>query len=262
MSEGHKTAFSEIYNLTIHGLMYLQEKESGNASYAFNKIGSIAKQQFSQAPIMTKPKKSEVYFKAIQDLVSGHHLVIDLETLAVSQNARVIAIGAAIGQLSQPLEKTFYRSIDMNDKIQKNRVIDGSTVKWWFEQKDDVRQVVMKDAVNTISALSDFSHFVEFYARRQQIDVKNIYVWGNGVDFDNTILLSLYRDIQELGLDGFKAPFVFRRNMDIRTIYNTLKTSKETSEEIVWPTQSHNALEDAKAEFQTIANFFNGIIGE
>ena len=258
--------FGNIYNLAAHGQMYLAEGEHGNAYTAFKSILEIADKQrqtmTNDSLILSQDvviKRSSIFSEAIIDLTKAHHLVVDLETLATSQNARVIAIGAVLGQFSNTKLSSFYRSIEMDDKMQDNRIVDASTVKWWFNQNEIARATVKNEAIGTLEALLALNVFIESYARLNSIAPKDIYVWGNGVDFDNSILLSLYADVARTGLNGFKAPFTFRQNMDTRTIYNIMKNSSSAAEKIVRPGSPHCALPDALAEFYTLANFFTSM---
>lgn len=186
-----------------------------------------------------------------KSLLQNTHLFIDLETLSIKQNARVISIGAVYyNPKSVEPKLSFYVNISFNDPDQSQRDIDPDTVKWWFDQAVDNPESlkVFKDAlyapVSTKEALLEFNRWYGQVTKGFEVPL----VWGNGVDFDNSILLSLYSDLK------ITAPFSFRKNMCFRTIYNLMKAN-DLGYLKVEPKIKHNALEDAKAECETFIKF-------
>jgi exodeoxyribonuclease VIII len=159
--------------------------------------------------------------------------MLDLETLATSSNAVVASIGAVEFEPypKSPIAKPFYAILsDWKAQMNVGRSVDPDTVKFWLQQDPIAIKELLKPegdgAVKTIEALHEFAHFVG--------DGKDVWIWGNGADFDNIILGSLYEDF------GVKRPWSYGRNRCYRTLKNILPEVKVTR-----AGTHHNALDDA-----------------
>lgn len=145
-----------------------------------------------------------------------NHIMLDLETLDTASSAVVISIGAvSFDPYSNALGYRFYVEMteDIADQQKKGRTISGDTVRWWVQQDTSAKRVFSEsvdgvDRVSTLKALSLFDRFVA------NSGGKDVCVWGNGADFDNVILTSLYASY------GIPTPWSFGRNRCYRTMKN------------------------------------------
>lgn len=167
------------------------------------------------------------------------HIMLDLETLDTTSSAVVISIGAvAFDPETSALGDTFY--VELTDDIAaqqaRGRTISGDTVRWWMQQDAAAKRVFSAtpaedvERVTTQEALSRFNLFVADNSGRE------VQMWGNGADFDNVILGSLY--------DAFGAnkPWSYGHNRCYRTMKNLgIGPRNPKSREGV----HHNALSDA-----------------
>lgn len=167
------------------------------------------------------------------------HIMLDLETLDTTSSAVVISIGAvAFDPETTALGDMFY--VELTDDIAaqqaRGRTISGDTVRWWMQQDVLAKRVFSVppaddvERVTTQEALSRFNLFVADNSGR------DVQMWGNGADFDNVILGSLY--------DAFGAykPWSYGRNRCYRTMKNLgIGPRNPKSREGV----HHNALNDA-----------------
>ena len=167
------------------------------------------------------------------------HIMLDLETLDTTPNSVVTAIGAvAFDPLSDKLGAKFYAELTDDLKIQQahDRTISADTVVWWMRQSQAAQQLfsptvgTAADArYQTVEALEMFQKFVDANGGR------DVEIWGNGADFDNIILGSLYEDF------GLKKPWSYSRNRCFRTMKNMPGAVGRIQREGV----HHNALDDA-----------------
>lgn len=167
------------------------------------------------------------------------HIMLDLETLDTASSAVVISIGAvAFDPYTNALGDKFYVEMveDIAAQQARGRTISGSTVQWWMQQDSAARRVFATpppsgvERVNTFEALSRFGLFV---AANGAMFAK---LWGNGADFDNAILGSLYDAF------GLRKPWSFSRNRCYRTMKNIgIGPCRPQVREGV----HHNALDDA-----------------
>ena len=178
------------------------------------------------------------------------HIMLDLETLDTTSSAVVISIGAvAFDPETNALGDKFY--VELTDDIAaqqaRGRTISGDTVRWWMQQDALAKRVFSVpppdgvERVNTFKALSRFGLFVAANGAR------DVELWGNGVDFDNIILGSLYDAF------GLNKPWSYSRNRCYRTMKNIgIGPRKPQVREGV----PHNALDDAITQAANLQEIF------
>lgn len=166
------------------------------------------------------------------------HIMLDLETLDTTSSAVVISIGAvAFDPRTNALGDKFYVETTEDTAAQqaRGRTISGDTVRWWMQQDASAKRVFSEsidgvDRLDTFEALSRFGLFVAANGDR------DVELWGNGADFDNIILGSLYDAF------GLRKPWSYSRNRCYRTMKNLgIGPRRPQVREGV----HHNALDDA-----------------
>lgn len=163
------------------------------------------------------------------------HIMVDLETLDTRQSAVVTAIGAvAFDPYSDGVGEQFYAELTNDLAVQQRvgRTISADTVLWWMRQGQAAQQLFMPSEQSrfaTAEALDLFRLFIDDNGGR------DAELWGNGSDFDNVILGSLYEDF------GIKRPWSYSRNRCFRTMKN-IHGAPGKDERIG---VHHNALDDA-----------------
>ena len=176
-----------------------------------------------------------------------NHIMVDIETLDTQQSAVVLSIGAVVfDPHSKALGETFYVEFtdDLESQQTKGRTISADTVRWWMMQSDaakvvfakrDEDDLIVKGKINVASRLSTEDGLNEFSYFVARNGGKKVELWGNGADFDNVILGSLYEDF------GIKRPWSYSRNRCFRTMKNIRGVPHKTERFGV----HHNALDDA-----------------
>lgn len=135
-----------------------------------------------------------------------NHVMLDIETLDVEKTAYILSVGAAFfvpetGEVGPG----FYQVISL-DHEQVGRTIAPSTVKWWMSQSAEAKN---ENFYGTKDLLQVLNEFVAFVLHNRTGRVK---VWGNGKEFDCTIMS------HALTQAGHKCPWSFRDTLDVRTI--------------------------------------------
>ncbi|ENC0753727.1 3'-5' exoribonuclease domain-containing protein, partial [Escherichia coli] len=114
-----------------------------------------------------------------------HHMMIDLETMGKNPDAPLISIGAIFfDPQTGDMGPEFSKTIDMDTA---GGVIDRGTIKWWLKQSREAQSAILTDEIPLDDALLQLREFIdensgEFF----------VQVWGNGANFDNTILRRSY----------------------------------------------------------------------
>jgi exodeoxyribonuclease VIII len=151
--------------------------------------------------------------------------MVDLETMGLSYNSAIIAIGAVKFDLTD-IKDTFYEVVNLQSCVDAGLVIEADTVLWWLKQSKEARELLeSKKPLPIISVLLDFSAWIG----------NSPIIWGNGADFDNVLLESAYKACHLV------TPWKYTSNRCYRTIKNTFPEIKSKVSGI-----KHHALDDAK----------------
>lgn len=170
------------------------------------------------------------------------NIMVDLETLDTGPDAVVISIGAvAFDPETRKLGNTFYMEMseDIDAQQRLGRTISGETLLWWMGQSAESKTVFAKDGsvspdvrATTYEVLQKFRAFVEAHG------ADKVMLWGNGANFDNVILRTLYSAF------GMEAPWKFYNDRCYRSVKDLAIRLGEPD----FPTRigtHHNALDDA-----------------
>lgn len=169
-------------------------------------------------------------------------LMVDLETMSLKSNALVLSIGAVKFELhNKGVEGKFEVILEVKEQEAKGRDISISTAFWWMNQNAAARSVFY-DSSNRVAvphALKQFNDFSKGCDR----------IWGNGANFDNVILRSLY--------DNFGVPYNFKFWQDM--CYHTLKTLAGNPKIEIERGVEHNALADAEYQAHCAQEYYQFI---
>ena len=168
--------------------------------------------------------------------------MLDLETLGKEPKSIIVSIGAVEFSETEVSENKFYTNIDPEDCQSYGLKINASTFLWWMGQSEAARLAITgSEKVKLKEALISFSSWLLMDSSKD-----DVIVWGNGADFDNTILSSSYIET------GLEQPWSFRNNRCYRTIKNLSPDIRiETSG------TRHNALDDAVSQAHHLIKIFN-----
>ncbi|EHS7570400.1 3'-5' exoribonuclease [Escherichia coli] len=177
---------------------------------------------------------------------AGIHLMIDLETMGKNPDAPIISIGAIFfdpqtGEMGPEFSKT----IDLETA---GGVIDRDTIKWW--QSREAQSAIMTDEIPLDDALLQLREFIdensgEFF----------VQVWGNGANFDNTILRRSYER------QGIPCPWRYYNDRDVRTIVELGKAIDfDARTAIPFEGERHNALDDARYQTKYVSVIWQKLI--
>lgn len=154
--------------------------------------------------------------------------MLDMETLATGPDCVILTFGAVKFNPFDdraPMTNGLYLRIDVEEQLAMDRKIDPSTVEWWGQQADSVREEALGD--------SDRISIESFTAQLNKFIVGAERIWAQGPVFDIVILENLYRQI------GKPIPWHFYTIRDSRTLLKALGDNRKAGRE-----QAHNALAD------------------
>ena len=174
-------------------------------------------------------------------------VTIDFETLDTTPNAEVLTIGATAFKpnvLSSwiELEQTsFYAEF----KPQHKRGISVDTIQWWMQQSATAQHAAFQGSNKQFSyeVLTSFNYWLK--------QIKATHLIGNGANFDNPILESLYKECR------VKPAIPYWANLDLRTM-RWLNPGKL----LEWPHDKiqHHAKHDAIFEAMSFQHYYYNLI--
>ncbi|EIG2223675.1 3'-5' exoribonuclease, partial [Escherichia coli] len=179
---------------------------------------------------------------------AGIHLMIDLETMGKNPDAPIISIGAIFfDPQTGDMGPEFSKTIDLETA---GGVIDRDTIKWWLKQSREAQSAIMTDEIPLDDALLQLREFIdensgEFF----------VQVWGNGANFDNTILHRSYER------QGIPCPWRYYNDRDVRTIVELGKAIDfDARTAIPFEGERHNALDDARYQAKYVSAIWQKLI--
>ena len=154
------------------------------------------------------------------------HLMLDMETLAVSPNAVVLSLGAVhFDPYGNLINDELYFKIDLDDQDKLAREIDPNTLDWWAKQDPNIMEEAFSpnDRIPLLEAMERFHKFAwgcEAF-------------WSHGATFDLVIIENIYRQLNK------PLPWNYWQLRDTRTLFD-----------LGWDPQmpknkKHDALQDA-----------------
>ncbi|EJQ6235428.1 3'-5' exoribonuclease [Escherichia coli] len=176
------------------------------------------------------------------------HLMIDLKTMGKNPDAPIISIGAIFfDPQTGDMGPEFSKTIDLETA---GGVIDRDVIKRWLKQSREAQSAIMTDEIPLDDALLQLREFIdensgEFF----------VHVWGNGANFDNTILRRSYER------QGIPCPWRYYNDRDVRTIVELGKAIDfDARTAIPFEGERHNALDDARYQAKYVSAIWQKLI--
>ncbi|EEW4539738.1 exonuclease [Escherichia coli] len=176
------------------------------------------------------------------------HLMIDLKTMGKNPDAPIISIGAIFfDPQTGDMGPEFSKTIDLETA---GGVIDRDTIKRWLKQSREAQSAIMTDEIPLDDALLQLREFIdensgEFF----------VQVWGNGANFDNTILRRSYER------QGIPCQWRYYNDRDVRTIVELGKAIDfDVRTAIPFEGERHNALDDARYQAKYVSAIWKKLI--
>jgi hypothetical protein len=135
------------------------------------------------------------------------HLMIDMETMAVSPNAVVLSLGAVhFNPWGNGYGEKIYFKIDLDDQDKLGREIDPNTLEWWGRQDPAIMEEAFSEEgrIPLVEAMNIFHKFA------WGCDA----FWSHGATFDLVIIENIYRQL------GKPLPWQYWQLRDTRTLFD------------------------------------------
>jgi len=183
------------------------------------------------------------------------HVVLDLETMGLNQDAAIMEIGLVIfnhlGEEGKPnLIRDYSQAVDLTSSMYHGGTVSAENITWWMDsERTEARDAwLAAPKLPITSALNEVACII----RDQSVIDPKPLIWGNGVNFDNAILKSAYERLD------VKVPWGYRQDADFRTLKLLYKTRVPEPAFVGTP---HIALDDARHEAVWLSQILQYIYG-
>lgn len=187
-------------------------------------------------------------------------VMVDIETLGKESDSTIFQIAAIAFDLETG--EHYYKFNESADIAQDEKlIVDGDTLKWWLQtDKELLAKLLNKGSDSSSKLLKRFHQWLD--GLKQKYGDKNIYLWGNGILFDNKMI---QYQMQSLGLEY---PIYYKNDRDVRTILElvSLRTGKSEQEiKEQFDDDSlihHNAIDDVTYQINLVVGCFNMLMSK
>jgi len=166
------------------------------------------------------------------------HLMVDMETMAVSPKATVLTLGAVhFNPYGEGYSDKLYFRINIDDQDALGREVDPNTLDWWAKQDPKI----MEEAFSPDNRVPLTEAMDQFHKFAWGCDA----FWSHGATFDLVIIEDIYRQL------GKPLPWNFWQLRDTRTLFD-----------LGWDPDMpkgglHDALQDAIRQAAGVQNIYS-----
>jgi len=135
------------------------------------------------------------------------HLMVDLETMAVTPNAVILTLGAVhFNPYGNGMGEHIYYRVDIDAQDKLGREVDPNTLDWWAKQDP----VIMEEAFSPEDRVPLEEAIDRFHKFAWGCDC----FWSHGSVFDIVMIENLYRQL------GKPVPWQYWQIRDTRTLFD------------------------------------------
>lgn len=181
------------------------------------------------------------------------HVMIDIETLGNDHSTTVVSCGVVCFNKTGIIsEKLFV--LDFIEQLKLGRTVTGSTLQWWFAQEEGARAVFKDNPKKPKLSIEDFLNALDAFLDESLKEVgekrDELKPWGNGANFDITIIEDFYR--RHHAKHEFAIPWKFWNVWCFRTFNHLTKARDKFKREGI----HHDALDDARYQANVVLNYW------
>ena len=181
-------------------------------------------------------------------------IMVDIETLVTKSDATIFQISAIAFDINDGMYISQFNevaNISLNEKL----TVDGDTLKWWLKTDKDLFARLLNSGSHSSEIV--LLKFQKWLKKLSKNDMKDVFLWGNGILFDNKMIQ------HQMESNGLEYPIFYKNDRDVRTVLElaSLKTGKSEQElKDMFKDDSlvaHDAIDDVKYQISLLINCYN-----
>lgn len=188
-------------------------------------------------------------------------IMVDIESLGKKIDSTIIQIAAISFDINTgKYISSFNQVVDLGRNSEPPN-LDADTIKWWIET--DVKLFAELISNGTVSSSELFNNFYEWIV--DQGKKKSVYLWGNGILFDNKMIQYQLENHHNLSY-----PIFYKNDRDVRTILELASKKSGVNEREIKERVKHfmidenlvehNALDDVKYQIRLVTECYKTLI--
>lgn len=185
-------------------------------------------------------------------------IMVDIETLGKGDMPPVIQLAATAFDIKTG--KIINRFEQFADVKTINN-IEGDTLSWWLNTDKELLTKIINKGIGGVSQKEMIKQFCDWVKSLTKfVDEKHIFLWGNGVLFDNRIIKNKCSEY------GFEYPIFYRNDLDCRTVFEVaamklgLKSQTEFRDMLEHEGTYHDAADDVSNQINDLVCAFSVLI--
>lgn len=188
-------------------------------------------------------------------------IMVDIETLGKGDNPPVIQIAASTFNISTG---DIIEDCNLFVDVRTLNNIEGDTLLWWLNTDKELLTQLLNAGTqdktyDEAATMALFNLWITHMSIKYKVDPKNIYLWGNGILFDNRIIQ------KKFNFYGIEYPIFYRNDRDVRTIVELAAKKKGFENEMPYKDAipktgtTHNALADVHYQVALVCQCYKDI---
>jgi len=188
-------------------------------------------------------------------------IMVDIESLGKKIDSTIIQIAAISFDINTgKYISSFNQVVDLGRNSESPN-LDADTIKWWIETDSKLFAELISNG--TVSSSELFNNFYEWIV--DQGGEKSVYLWGNGILFDNKMIQYQLENDHNLPY-----PIFYKNDRDVRTILELASKKIGVNEREIKETVKHfmadenlvehNALDDVKYQIRLVTECYKTLI--
>ena len=186
-------------------------------------------------------------------------IMVDIETLSVGEDPQILQLCAKRFDL---MSGETFQEVNLGcDITQTGGEASLDTLMWWF--KTDISlfsELVQKGIDGGMSEKEMINLFVVWINLIKDRDSQNVFLWGNGVNFDNRII---QKKCEKYGL---RYPIHYRNDMDMRTVLELAAIQEGVEDQVEYRKKQgfsgemHNAADDVNNQIRDLCQAVKSLL--
>jgi hypothetical protein len=189
-------------------------------------------------------------------------IMTDIETLGTKADSTIIQISAIAFDIKTGMYISIFNQIADVSKNENPINVTGGTLQWWMNTNKELFNELLNGGDDSSEeVLRNFHKWITRFINPVNGN-KDIYLWGNGILFDNKMI---QHQMESLGL---KYPIHYKNDRDVRTLLELTSAKTGLSESVIkaWHTKDneveHNALDDVKFQIRLAVGCYEHLTKE